>query len=323
MSNIIKEIDKMSGAEVPSHTITDALKKLGAGPSKNITDALSRVEVGGDYDVIISGVEAQSSVNLGALNSAVKNPTLLVIGENVSEIQPSLPSSVKILKILGQTTVGNGVGMSAPNLEELIAPEVTELNAAFSNTPHLSKVYMPSLVEVGSGVFCGESIVNVDFPNLKKIGPASFTETSTSRGCRIKTINLPNLEEIGGPDDGGPGAFQMGSTVMSADEQDTFVFPKLKTIGGRAFYRWLNAKAIILPAVETIGSQVLTQFGYSRLDDAPVIYVGPNCISINSDAFSGFQGTLNCGFSEGSVEGAPWGAQGTATINYDVPVPTK
>ena len=47
MSNIIKEIDKMSGAEVPSHTITDALKKLGAGPSKNITDALSRVEVGG------------------------------------------------------------------------------------------------------------------------------------------------------------------------------------------------------------------------------------------------------------------------------------
>ncbi len=47
MSNIIKEIDRMSGAEVPSHTITDALKKLGAGPSKNITDALSRVEVGG------------------------------------------------------------------------------------------------------------------------------------------------------------------------------------------------------------------------------------------------------------------------------------
>ena len=45
MSNIIKEIDKMSGAEVPSHTITDALKKLGAGPSKNITDALSRVDV--------------------------------------------------------------------------------------------------------------------------------------------------------------------------------------------------------------------------------------------------------------------------------------
>lgn len=47
MSNIIKEIDRMSGAEVPSHTITDALKKLGAGPSKNITDALSRVDVSG------------------------------------------------------------------------------------------------------------------------------------------------------------------------------------------------------------------------------------------------------------------------------------
>lgn len=62
MSNIIKEIDKMSGAEVPSHTITDALKKLGAGPSKNITDALSRVEVGGGA---VSGIMHIISVEDG------------------------------------------------------------------------------------------------------------------------------------------------------------------------------------------------------------------------------------------------------------------
>lgn len=68
MSNIIKEIDRMSGAEVPSHTITDALKKLGAGPSKNITDALSRVEVGGSVNAIMQimafedGTRKQASI---------------------------------------------------------------------------------------------------------------------------------------------------------------------------------------------------------------------------------------------------------------------
>ena len=47
MASIVKELDKLSGTKVRSHNITDALKKLGAGPSKNIADAVSRVEVGG------------------------------------------------------------------------------------------------------------------------------------------------------------------------------------------------------------------------------------------------------------------------------------
>ena len=47
MASIVKELDKLSGTKVRSHNITDALKKLGAGPSKNIADAISRIKISG------------------------------------------------------------------------------------------------------------------------------------------------------------------------------------------------------------------------------------------------------------------------------------
>ena len=55
---------------------------------------------------------------------------------------------------------------------------------------------------------------------------------------------------------------------------------------------------------------------------AEAIYIGPDVKTIGKQGFPGYKGTINCAFSakRGAELGAPWGADGSATINYDVPV---
>jgi hypothetical protein len=55
------------------------------------------------------------------------------------------------------------------------------------------------------------------------------------------------------------------------------------------------------------------------------VYIGKDCTSIGSACFGSSGGAstgliIDCGFAEGAVSGAPWGAA-NATINYNVPDP--
>lgn len=84
-------------------------------------------------------------------------------------------------------------------------------------------------------------------------------------------------------------------------------------------YAWKPGSSAEFAGVEVIDTGNYSMAG--GLNDLR-IYIGPNCRSISSSAFGGFAGTLDCGFAEGAVSGAPWGAI-DATINYNVPVPKE
>lgn len=89
--------------------------------------------------------------------------------------------------------------------------------------------------------------------------------------------------------------FDGAGSYLYSDNRPVIVFPKIQRIA-KAMFKGCNAREI---------------------------YIGADCAEIASDAFASMQNTsatINCGFAEGAVEGAPWGAT-SATINYNVPVP--
>lgn len=77
-----------------------------------------------------------------------------------------------------------------------------------------------------------------------------------------------------------------------------------------------NVIAVLMPAIEEINDNGTFN------DGTAAVYLGPNAKSIASYAFNKFTNTINCAFSaeRGAELGAPWGADSSATINYDVPV---
>lgn len=97
----------------------------------------------------------------------------------------------------------------------------------------------------------------------------------------------------------------------------------LETIPNNLFVS-SNAKKIYLPAAVTIGT------AFQGLYTLEEIYIGPNCTSVANYAFggagtSGKTITINCGFSEGTIQEANWltGFSGTPVVNYNVPAPTE
>lgn len=88
------------------------------------------------------------------------------------------------------------------------------------------------------------------------------------------------------------------------------------TIGNMAFNNCSNLTEVNIPnSVTTIGTNAFRMC--SSLAELNL----PNSItSIGSGAFQNIKSdaVINCGFAEGAVSGAPWGAPSTATINYNV-----
>ena len=76
--------------------------------------------------------------------------------------------------------------------------------------------------------------------------------------------------------------------------------------------------------LETFIGQGLTQIGDGALygtASLKYVYLGKDVTSIGTDAFNTSAScVIDCGFAEGAVGGAPWGAT-NATINYNVHSP--
>lgn len=93
-------------------------------------------------------------------------------------------------------------------------------------------------------------------------------------------------------------------------------------IGLNAFRGMNNLTKVIIPdsvqRIKTAAFQYIAGEA-GHLD----LYIPASVTQIESGTFSGASGigTIYCGFSEGSVQGAPWGAPNEVTIVYDVERP--
>lgn len=91
----------------------------------------------------------------------------------------------------------------------------------------------------------------------------------------------------------------------------------LQSIPGYMAYGCNKLPAIDIPAsCSSIG--VMAFRDCSKL--AEINIKNSNLTSIGTQAFSGIKSdaVINCGFSQGVVSGAPWGAPASVTFNYDV-----
>lgn len=96
----------------------------------------------------------------------------------------------------------------------------------------------------------------------------------------------------------------------------TAVIPDgVTNIGERAFAECTSLTSVTIPdSVTSIGNFI---FAYSK--PLTSITIPDSVTSIGNYAFGYCASlkTINCGFAEGAVSGAPWGAT-NATINYNV-----
>ena len=304
MASIVKELDKISGTKVRSHNITDALKKLGAGPSKNIADAVSRVEVGGGDNAFIiefaDGVYPTEAFNVSK-NIQQKNIAKVVLPKTVTRIDSSgfgMCQYVKEYDISNVETITEHPGWR-PFFETLIALKLETVTA--------------------SGFSSGNSSLKlVRCPKLKSLPNGAFN------GCsNLEYLDVENIETIGHE------AFK--TNKLTGD----FYFNKLENISAASFSGLSGSGKLIFPVSESVQPAAFSNLGSADYN----IYLGPNTVMVpvqDSETgentwtqFAGvngglaFKGTINCAFDEGEVEGAPWGADESATINYNVSVPTK
>lgn len=137
-------------------------------------------------------------------------------------------------------------------------------------------------------LFVGSWLEEVIIPGVK-----SIKRIYGQQQCNLKRLYAPNIKEI--------------------DSNNNTQFSL------QWGYAWLPGSSAEFAGVETIDTGNYSMAGgVNNLR----IYIGPNCTSISPTAFGGFAGILDCGFAEGAVSGAPWGAI-DATINYNVPVPKE
>lgn len=150
-----------------------------------------------------------------------------------------------------------------------------------------------------------ERFTGTEFVN-QRILPHVFDRTSS-----LTRIDFPNAQDIGGTSD----SIGLDSGMKEVS------FKNAKTIGNGALCIMSALEHVYIPSVTQLGSSIQ---GCSKLKH---VYIGANCTSINSSCFAGSGGSgtgvgliIDCGFAEGAVSGAPWGAS-NATINYNVPDP--
>jgi vacuolar-type H+-ATPase subunit H len=101
-------------------------------------------------------------------------------------------------------------------------------NLNFSSRTHLND--FPNLIKEITGHLYAPNAQTINLPNLEKIG-GSFD------AIKAQTINLPNLKEVGG--------------YFSAHNVQTINLPNLKEVGG--YFYAIKAKTINLPNLKEVG----------------------------------------------------------------------
>lgn len=152
-----------------------------------------------------------------------------------------------------------------------------------------------------------------DCNNVETIWGEAFAGCGVALPSQGKYLELkmPNVKTIYGGD-------SSIATFVNCSAK-TLDFPMLTEVNGFTIAGCTYLESITLPSVTTINETAI-----ARCPNLSSVYIGSDCTTIHSAAFDDI-GTatnlvINCGFAEGAVTGAPWGAT-NATINYNVPVP--
>lgn len=178
----------------------------------------------------------------------------------------------------------------------------------------VSELAIPdSVTEIDDGAFTSLGYNNnsagiiLHAKKVVSIGSGAF-----SNALGLKSITLEACKMLGGS------AFSGCTGVTSVS------LPVCESLGNAAMSQ-CQMTSIKLPEIKTIGAN--TFGGCTQLE---YIYLGANCTSIGQNAFGGAPITckVECGFSEGAIEGFPanggWaGDVSNLDITYDVAEPSE
>ena len=149
----------------------------------------------------------------------------------------------------------------------------------------------------------GEDLMTTAIFNLSdQTSALAFCATEVNTGENIQTISK--------------------NACAMCTKLETVIMPTVRRVDESAFAGRSTIKRIVAPQLNYIQKKAFAGVGNSETEifissDIDWDHVG---VSFDASAFAGFSGILNCGFAEGQVSGAPWGAA-NATINYNVPAP--
>lgn len=277
-------------------------EKLGGEPlndskTKSVTGCLQQIAN------VLSGNSGDSKTVIGALES---------IADAVENIDIGGGGDEEILKALIERQNSNSYEITIPDGTEAIG------NSCFRFDYGVTKVIAPDSVKsiYLSAFYNAINLKEIKADGVTAISGASNADDNPTFKCcwALEKASFKSVEMFDQSFQSSAGIFDEAGKNASTLDID---FSGLEVVPSYLF-GGSYATNINLASVKQIGKYSLT--GILK----PVtIYIGANCSTIDSDAFQGLKSgsVVNCGFAEGAVSGAPWGAT-NATINYNVPVPT-
>ena len=207
--------------------------------------------------------------------------------------------------------IGGGGGGTPTNA--LVVEGVSRLRReAFSQDENITRAYIPNTIDLAQAAAQGigtvfdrcTNLASVQFaPNITVIPLEWFAGCTSLREC-----TAPDVEEI------------HATAFSGCRSLNNFNFHKVTLVAYEAFQDTGLVEAI-MPTVRTIEGRAFSRVPLKR------VYIGPDCVSIesteNEESFAQIasDAVIDCGFADGAVPGAPWGAPNTVTINYNVPPP--
>ncbi|MEE3928589.1 leucine-rich repeat protein [Mycoplasmopsis ciconiae] len=228
---------------------TEKVKKIDLSSVKDLGDS----SLNNFYALEKIKANNLENIGIGSLtNTKVKNlefPKLKQISDRALKNVDSLESFIAP----NLQKIGVEAFQQTTKLKNVTLNKVTELgNSAFSRSG-LSAVEMDSLDTIPARAFEGTKIIDINFPNVTKIMQSSFEDVST-----IKTVNLPNVLEIG--------LYAFLQEKVGNDFLVELNLPKVKQIGDRAFSNFKKLEKISLDSVIKIGSNNFDAYGIGEFD---------------------------------------------------------
>lgn len=292
--------------------------------------------------------------NLGSIPPAEE----VIISEGVKEFYIGIKGSYtgasplkRIKKLVAPSSVEK-FSVSTLSIEEFTIPQnVTELiNSCFNKCYKLKELEIPSSVKhIGTYVFTGcSSLSRLVVPSsVTSADGFAFAYTYQNNQWGDKDLNGDGLIEI---------EIQNGAALNNSESQLAYnnklkkatIGPGLKKvpnglfrecesleevifsdgstiekIENNAFYGCKSLKRFVVPS----GCKTIAASAFDMHNDTDsqlkYLYLPSGITNIGYTAFRFFNNgvTIDCGFAEGVVANAPWGAT-NATINYNVPAPS-